>query len=410
MYQIFALVAAFLLSVVSFGPAIAGMETCSEAESLDPQVVKVGVRGDALPFSSGSATDGYDGYMVELCEQFLNRFARRPYCAVEVVPEDRLPDDTAVAPESVPPGRFTALKTGKIDMMCGATTVTLAVDHEFRASLFTFLSATAFVYRDDLVRAATGPINVGYRKGTTSDPSRMGGRPGARAARTAEDAIRGRFAAAGSVNWIEIDSHRDAIGCLLAAGSSVPAECKTAPLHAYVADRPILQGLLPEAQDRMAAALLTARDARDAASRSSQAARTEVRKAEEQAENTGGAATADEGAVAAAETAQKVLKETEDAFRAVESTSIRLDNEALVLQPYAVIFPASGDARAGLEDMAFAFNRFLVEEKFASGERGRSPFLEFRKDLLRHFRAEVDVSYLRLAEMQGWIPVGVLPQ
>jgi hypothetical protein len=304
------------------------MSACTDTESVEDYAgVRVGVRADAPPFSETS--DGgqtYQGYMIDLCAEFLRDEIGTRFCARRVSPSGA--GDVQ---------RFEALEKGRIDMLCGATTATLAVSHRFRTSLTVFLSASAFLHvprpADDTM------IRIGYRDGSTSDMRWMADQPTAQDAETTiRTAILDRLGVPGAqVAFEALGGHDEAMGCLLEGGA-----CAGARIDAYVGDRPILRAMLERAQ----------------------------------ADGPAG--------------------------------RVVLDETALVLQPYSVVFPKEprGD-RPVQRDLAFKFDRFLVTEKFNAQERrGGSQFLDFRRQLLRHFGSEVDVSYLRLAEMQGWIPVG----
>ncbi len=131
----------------------------------------VGVRVDAPPFSylkntkerdTGEGPLGpYDGFSVEICKKIIEK-ARDPKTfnyhinVVEVTAQNRLP----------------YLADGTIDILCGATTVTLERMRVADFSLFTFVSGVSVMYKDAPVFKKEGKdavIKIGYLKSTTSE-------------------------------------------------------------------------------------------------------------------------------------------------------------------------------------------------------------------------------------------------
>lgn len=85
------------------------------------------------------------------------------------------------------------------------------------------------------------------------------------------------------------------------------------------------------------------------------------------------------------------------------AAAIRIDPAALRLQPYAVIMPPPEERREGVpQELARMFDEFLVTERFQTG----AAFAAYRERLLEVFGSDLDLSFIRLAEIQGEIPVG----
>lgn len=87
-------------------------------------------------------------------------------------------------------------------------------------------------------------------------------------------------------------------------------------------------------------------------------------------------------------------------------SNLRIHEDAIEVQPYAVMFrkkplSARADVQKGL---SFKFNRFLIETKFR-----REEFSKFTETLVREFGSDLDRSFLRLARIQGAIPIGGVP-
>lgn len=146
-------------------------------------VVRFGYRTDAAPFSycaesaecSGEGAcavevdrkicpSGWvEGYSVRLCQEVARALEDRyrdsgRFKRVEYV-------DVTVS------NRYQALSGGRIHLLCGASTVTLELLSEYRASLYTFLSGASLIYEDSSpVTSASDLVDkyVGVLKDTTS--------------------------------------------------------------------------------------------------------------------------------------------------------------------------------------------------------------------------------------------------
>jgi polar amino acid transport system substrate-binding protein/glutamate/aspartate transport system substrate-binding protein len=175
----------------------------------DKGVLKIGFREDAPPFSFKNSIGEPAGYSVSLCRAVASRIKqqlKREKLSVEYVP---------VTAEN----RFQAVKDGKVDLLCGATTVTLARRETVDFSLPTFIDGAGVLLRED------GPENFGDLDGQ---------KVGVRAGTTTEDALRATVEdMAIKVETVAVKDHKDGVARLLKG-----------EIAAYFADRAILYFLL----------------------------------------------------------------------------------------------------------------------------------------------------------------------
>lgn len=180
----------------------------------DSGVIRLGYREDAAPFSYADQTGLPAGYTVQLCEAVVNAVRMQlQNDAIEI-------KYILVTSES----RFDALQSGDIDLLCGASTVTLERRKAVDFSLITFVTGSSVLYRKD------GPANfldlvgqkVGVRAGTTTEEGLQ------RALR--EEGIEAQITA--------VDSHEAGLHALEAGD-----------IAAYFADRAILAMLGSEAKE-----------------------------------------------------------------------------------------------------------------------------------------------------------------
>ena len=132
------------------------------AQSLPEKVLILGVRADAPPFSFhvGKQEENYHGYSVELCKRIAHR-------AIDEGLYSSFDYQRVSATD-----RFILLRDGKIDMLCGASTVTLERMKVVDFSLFTFLSGTSVMYHEfDSKRSGNqkSVFKIGYLKDTTTE-------------------------------------------------------------------------------------------------------------------------------------------------------------------------------------------------------------------------------------------------
>lgn len=151
-----------LFAVVTALCLLAG---AAEAQTLDrvqeSGSLKLGYRQDAAPFSYADSAGLPAGFSVALCE------AVAADVAAALQRDDIKIDYVPVTAEN----RFAELQAGRIDLLCGATTMTLERRRLADFSLMTFVTGSSVLYRKD------GPANfmdlagqkVGVRSGTTTE-------------------------------------------------------------------------------------------------------------------------------------------------------------------------------------------------------------------------------------------------
>ena len=155
MQRWFSLVLVVIIS--SSWPAAAGtLERVRDAGEF-----KIGHREDAAPFSYKNALGEAAGYSVDLCR----------YVAVQLKEQLALDDMKVTYVPVTAENRFDAIQEGRIDILCGPTSVTLSRREIVDFSIFTFLDGASVLY------LAEGPENfeqlngekVGVRRGTTTE-------------------------------------------------------------------------------------------------------------------------------------------------------------------------------------------------------------------------------------------------
>jgi ABC-type amino acid transport substrate-binding protein len=193
---------------LTFG-ALLWLAASAQAQTLervrDTGTFKIGYREDAAPFSFRNTLGEPAGFSVELCRLI----------AVEVKQALGLEEITL---EYVPVGtedRFQAVQQARIDILCGATTVTLSRRELVDFSLFTFLDGAAVLLR------AEGPEDL---KGLA------GQKVGVRGATTTEDALRNILA--------ELDMDAEVI--TVASHNEGLRQLEAGEIAAYFGDQAIL--------------------------------------------------------------------------------------------------------------------------------------------------------------------------
>jgi len=130
----------------------------ASAEPAANKILKLGVRGDAPPFSYRESNNSeFIGYSVEICEQIGLRAQRQDkfdkFEFVQVTSESRFDD----------------LRTKKVDILCEATTVTLDRIHHYSQTLYTFLSGASFMYPYPINQSdEQNKLKVGVLRNTTT--------------------------------------------------------------------------------------------------------------------------------------------------------------------------------------------------------------------------------------------------
>lgn len=184
-------------------PAYGAAQTLDRVH--DSGVLKIGYREDAAPYSYKNAIGEPAGYSITLCQAVATDIA-----AILGLAE--------LAIDYVPVGaedRFRAVQDGKIDLLCGATTATLARRGQVDFSLLTFVDGAGVLLRADGPEDFEGLAgqNVGVRGGTTT-----------------EDALRSALQRQNiAATVVPVDSHEDGL-----------AKLEANEIAAYFADQAIL--------------------------------------------------------------------------------------------------------------------------------------------------------------------------
>jgi len=178
----------------------------------DTGVFKIGYRTDAPPYSYASEIGEPAGYVVDLCREVAAAAKQKldlPDLKVDYV--------TVTAED-----RFEAVESGRVDLLCEATTVTLARREMVDFSLMTFIDGASVMVRADGPQSfkSLAGHKIGVHAGTTTE---------AALSRTLTE-----FAVAAEM--VPIDDHKEGVERL--AGGE---------LAAYFADRMILTSLFLEA-------------------------------------------------------------------------------------------------------------------------------------------------------------------
>ena len=103
----------------------------------ETKTIAVAYRTDALPFSFEDAEKKPAGYMVDLCRSVIGVIERQ--VGVAPLQVNWVPVTTQT--------RFSAIASGRADMECGATSVTLSRMKEVAFSSLTFVDGTGLLVR-----------------------------------------------------------------------------------------------------------------------------------------------------------------------------------------------------------------------------------------------------------------------
>ncbi len=149
--------------------AVACVSTQAMAQTLEQVrssgVFKIGFREDAEPFSFKNTLGEASGYAVDICRQVAADM--KAALGMDKIEVTYVP----VTAEN----RFDAVQEGKLDILCGPTTVTFSRRELVDFSIFTFADGASVLYQAD------GPKNfeelagkkVGVRGGTTTETALM---------------------------------------------------------------------------------------------------------------------------------------------------------------------------------------------------------------------------------------------
>lgn len=175
--------------------------------------IRLAVRMDAPPFSAKGEDGKATGYSVALCVEV----------AEEIKKQLDLPQLTVEFIEVTAEDRFGALTEGHADLLCEATTATLARREVMDFSIPTFISGAGLVIRPDGPQDIAGldDKKVGVLDGTTT-----------------EDSLQATLKQANvSANVVPVKTHDEGIAALEAGD-----------VEAYFADRTILRYILGKRQ------------------------------------------------------------------------------------------------------------------------------------------------------------------
>lgn len=126
-------------------------------------MIRIGVRQDARPFSYYNELGEPAGYTVELCRAVLVRLKE----AIDL--QELKVEYVKVTAED----RFDAVKEGRIDLLCGATTITLSRREQVSFSSPIYVTGAAILFRSDGPQsfAELEGRKIGVRSGTTTEQS-----------------------------------------------------------------------------------------------------------------------------------------------------------------------------------------------------------------------------------------------
>lgn len=195
-------------------PALLAAASAAQAGTLDDikanAVIDIGIRQDARPFSYLDGDGKPAGYSIDLCNLITEGIGRelglegleRRYHIVSA--EDRLEK----------------LQNGDVDIVCGATTNTLARQEKVAFSLLTFITGADMMTRREATYSGLNDLSgmaVGVRAGTTTE---RGLNTGLKRLGVEADVV-------------PFDTHDEGMGALV-----------TGEIEAYFGDRIILIGML----------------------------------------------------------------------------------------------------------------------------------------------------------------------
>jgi polar amino acid transport system substrate-binding protein/glutamate/aspartate transport system substrate-binding protein len=202
------------LTLISCAVASADTSAQTLERIRDSGTFRIGYRADAAPYAHKDSFGEAVGYSVELCRA-VAAHVKETLGLAEIDVEY-----LTVTTED----RFQALQDGRIDLLCGATTVTLARRELVDFSLFTFIDGAGVLLRKD------GPQDF---------EGLAGMKVGVRSATTTEQALSNTLAQQGlEVEVIPVESHEDGL-----------AQLRAGDIEAYFADRAILIWLLLQSGD-----------------------------------------------------------------------------------------------------------------------------------------------------------------
>lgn len=181
----------------------AGAQTLNRIQ--EDGTFRIGYRTDAVPFAYQNQAGEPAGYSVELCEMV----------AASIETQLELDELTVEFVTVGTEDRFDALQNGEIDILCGATSATLARREMVDFSIPTFVDGASVLLPTDGPASfqELGGLNVGVRGGTTT-----------------EEALENTLEETGvEAEVVAVDSHDEGL-----------AQLQSGEISAYFADQAIL--------------------------------------------------------------------------------------------------------------------------------------------------------------------------
>ena len=188
----------------------------------ETKTIAVAYRTDALPFSFEDAEKKPAGYMVDLCRSVIGVIERQ--VGVAPLQVNWVPVTTQT--------RFSAIASGRADMECGATSVTLSRMKEVAFSSLTFVDGTGLLVRRSTAGNSLMDLagkKIGVITGTSNE-------------RALAEAMKSKMVTA---TMVPVSSREDGL-----------AQLEAGTIDAFANDRVLLVGLAAKAKDPKALALL----------------------------------------------------------------------------------------------------------------------------------------------------------
>jgi ABC-type amino acid transport substrate-binding protein len=188
----------------------------------ETKTISVAYRTDALPFSYEGPDKAAAGYTVDLCKSIIGVIERQ--IGVSPLQVKWVPVTTQT--------RFTAVASGQADMECGASTVTLARMGQVSFSSLIYLDGTGL-----LVKASTPGTTLLDMSG-----KKIGVISGTSNERALTEGLKSRVVTA---TLVPVKSREEGM-----------AQLDAGTIDAFASDRVLLMGLVSQAKDQKAYALL----------------------------------------------------------------------------------------------------------------------------------------------------------
>jgi glutamate/aspartate transport system substrate-binding protein len=217
-----------LLAALCLAPTLALAQTASVPlegrlkKIQDTKTITVAYRTDALPFSFEEKDSTPSGYTVELCRSVIGVLERQ--IGVTPLKVNWVPVTLQ--------NRFSTISSGKADMECGATTVTLGRMKEVSFSTLTFVDGTGLLIRNSTPGTSLMDLankKIGVIAGTSNE-------------RALAAALKSKVVTA---TVVAVKSREEGL-----------AQLEAGTIDAFASDRVLLVGLASKAKDPKSLALL----------------------------------------------------------------------------------------------------------------------------------------------------------